>query len=47
LKAKDKTRVTTVEMTFVRWMEKLIQMDCKRNEDMLKELKIECILDMS
>lgn len=42
---KDKTRVTAVEVRFVRQMTKYTQMDYRRNGDTLKELKIELQLD--
>jgi hypothetical protein len=40
MKAKDKTRITAAEMKFMRTA-KYAWMGCKRNEDMLKELKTE------
>jgi hypothetical protein len=41
MKANDKTRITTAEMTFTRTTAKYIWSDYKRNGDILRELKTE------
>jgi hypothetical protein len=44
MKANDKTRITAAEMRFMRTTAKYIWSDCKRNDDMLKELKTESVM---
>jgi hypothetical protein len=45
MKRKDKTRITVAKMRFMRCVVKHTWMDCKRNEDLLKELKREPVVD--
>jgi hypothetical protein len=45
MKAKDKTRIRVIEMTFMRQAVKYTCMDYKRNEDILKVLKTKPIVD--
>jgi hypothetical protein len=44
MKANDKTRITAAEMRFMITTAKYIWSDCKRNDDILKELKTESVM---
>jgi hypothetical protein len=44
MKANDKTRITAAEMRIMRTTAKHIWSDCKRNDDILKELKTEPVM---
>jgi hypothetical protein len=45
MKANDKTRITAVEMRFMRTTAKYICSDYKRNDDILNELKTEPVME--
>jgi hypothetical protein len=45
MKANDKTRITAAEMRFMRTTVKYIWSDYKRNDDILKELKTEPVME--
>jgi hypothetical protein len=45
MKTKDKTRITTAEIIFMKRTVKYTHTDCNRNEDIFRQLKTEPIVN--